>query len=423
MMVLSLGALRLSCNSSSILLTIPHNLTISSLSSKSYKTHSPTLLLNVNSNSLVSQVRKEGGPFLDQQGARFSVFATKKRNKSTSTLLDMSGYDDDDIGDEEDDDEMFVPFANMKKWLQDKPSGFGEGKVYDTSIEDKLLEEMEQSRNAQLANINNLKNNPPNVNSKKEKQVRAPEVISSGVQVRIGNLPKKKNIHRDLKVAFKEFPGIINISPAVSGNKKTRDPVCKGFAFIDFDTEEAAIRFVKIYSRQSLLFGKIEKQITCEITNPRHSSYAHFEQSIEENYMPTSEQTYPSIKEDLDSDSDIITVNSWEDPSGEYNDLEDQIISADWEETGENVEFANMCEPSEDESMRPGSTTNLLSSKRQKKAQKVHKKQSVKRNSAKPPKLNVPGSAKRLKVREKAVLTGVFSKYGGNPSLTSQEER
>ena len=55
--------------------------------------------------------------------------------------------------------------------------------------------------------------------------------------MRVVNLPKKKSIHRDLKVAFDGVSGIINISPAVSGNKKTKDPVCKGFAFVDFKRE------------------------------------------------------------------------------------------------------------------------------------------------------------------------------------------
>lgn len=53
-------------------------------------------------------------------------------------------------------------------------------------------------------------------------------------------LPRKKNVHRDLKLAFSGFPNILNISPAVEGNKKTRDPICKGFAFIDFKSDEAA---------------------------------------------------------------------------------------------------------------------------------------------------------------------------------------
>lgn len=62
--------------------------------------------------------------------------------------------------------------------------------------------------------------------------------------MRLVNLPKKKNILRDLKSALQGIPGIINIAPAVIGNKKTRDPICKGFAFVDFKREEDAVRCV-----------------------------------------------------------------------------------------------------------------------------------------------------------------------------------
>ncbi|KAL3654118.1 hypothetical protein CASFOL_003799 [Castilleja foliolosa] len=41
------------------------------------------------------------------------------------------------------------------------------------------------------------------------------------------NLPKKKNIHKDLRLSFQCVCGILNIVPVVSGNEKTRDPVCK----------------------------------------------------------------------------------------------------------------------------------------------------------------------------------------------------
>lgn len=58
------------------------------------------------------------------------------------------------------------------------------------------------------------------------------------------NLPKKKNVHRDLKLAFQGIPGIVDLVPAVSGNKKTRDPVCKGFAFVYFKCEDDAARCV-----------------------------------------------------------------------------------------------------------------------------------------------------------------------------------
>jgi outer membrane biogenesis lipoprotein LolB len=84
----------------------------------------------------------------------------------------MDGFDDDDeeLGDDEEDleeevmvmdeDGMLLPLEKMKQWLKNKPRGFGEGKVFDTSIEDKLLEEMEQSAQAQVANVNKLKNDP-----------------------------------------------------------------------------------------------------------------------------------------------------------------------------------------------------------------------------------------------------------------------
>ncbi|KAA8523820.1 hypothetical protein F0562_010243 [Nyssa sinensis] len=70
----------------------------------------------------------------------------------------------------------------------------------------------------------------------------ASEGVLSGSRVRLVNLPKKKNIHRDLQLVFKGVPGIINIIPAVSGNKKTKDPICKGLAFVDFKSEDEANR-------------------------------------------------------------------------------------------------------------------------------------------------------------------------------------
>lgn len=76
--------------------------------------------------------------------------------------LDMDGEDED-----EDDEGMMVPFGKMKKWLEKKPRGFGEGKVYDTPIEDQLLDEMQ----AQVENATNLQNDTakPNPQPKNNK--------------------------------------------------------------------------------------------------------------------------------------------------------------------------------------------------------------------------------------------------------------
>lgn len=93
--------------------------------------------------------------------------AVKKRRKGGG-IVETDDFDENDDDDDEDDDgedfseeeDEVLPFEQMKKWLESKPRGFGEGKVYDTSVEDKLLDEMRKSREAQAANVNKLKNNP-----------------------------------------------------------------------------------------------------------------------------------------------------------------------------------------------------------------------------------------------------------------------
>ncbi|KAG6532139.1 hypothetical protein ZIOFF_005977 [Zingiber officinale] len=97
----------------------------------------------------------------------------------------------------------------------------------------------------------------------------AADEAEPGTRVRIWNLPRKKNIHRDLHHAFRGFPGLVSISPAVIGNEKTREPVCRGFAFVCLASKEAANRFVQAYSRKTLCFGKVEKQIACAVINTR----------------------------------------------------------------------------------------------------------------------------------------------------------
>ena len=77
---------------------------------------------------------------------------------------------DEEEGEFDEDQDMIVPMRNMKEWLENKPLGFGEGKVYDTTIEDKLAEEIEQSRIVQLANLNKLKNNPASGSSKNQQK-------------------------------------------------------------------------------------------------------------------------------------------------------------------------------------------------------------------------------------------------------------
>ncbi|OVA11276.1 hypothetical protein BVC80_1583g28 [Macleaya cordata] len=484
MRVLGVETFQPTCNSSSALTTIPLNpitfsLLLPNRTHKFLKTNfssSLSIYTNASSNVQFSQGR-----------TGFSVHATKKRSKDSPS--EMEGFDDDD---DEEEEGMFIPFEGMRRWAQNKPPGFGVGKEYDTSIEDKLVEEIEQSRRAQLANINKLKNNSPKTSSQ-DKQ-KAPEVVPSGIRVRVANLPKKKNIHRDLQLAFKGFPGIINISPAVSGNKKTREPICKGFAFVYLRSEDVANRFVQTYSRQSIAFGKIQKQVTCEMTNPRESSDSElaaegsyisnpafgkiqkqmthemtnpressdstFELAAEGRNISnpafgkiqkqvTHEMTNPgessdstsnlaaegsfisnpelkitSLKENLDTDFDDSSDTSEVTSINESIDLDDQSVSANWEEVEEGIEHLSLLEPNDDGNPRPRlvTKTDSLPSKQPPKSQKVQKKLIIKGKKEKVPKSNVPGSAKRLKIKEKAVLAGVLSRYGAEASLASRKE-
>lgn len=212
-------------------------------------------------------------PFTDSSGAyaRYQrsttyMVVTAKKKEALAVTFD-SDYDDDE----------YVPFAEMKRWKTNKPLGFGDSKTYDTSLEDRLLAEIEQSQKKQIVNVNKMKNRTvnnvekvkqesPKVQLKEQKQQN--ELVPTGVNVRIGNLPKKKNIVRDLQAAFKGCPGLLHINPVVSGNKKTRDPVCKGLAFLVFESEDSANRFAMKYNGQNIIFGKIERNITCSLSSP-----------------------------------------------------------------------------------------------------------------------------------------------------------
>ncbi|PIA62188.1 hypothetical protein AQUCO_00200293v1 [Aquilegia coerulea] len=420
------------------------------------------------------------------------VSALKKQKKGSNSLIEMDDFDDFDDDDEEDEDEEgeFIPLANMKEWLEKKPRGFGEGKEYDTSLEEKLLEELEQSRKAQIVNINNLKKNPSLGTSKKEKEVtKAPETVPTGIRVRVGNLPKKKNIRRDLQLVFKGFPAIINISPANSGNKKTRDPICKGFAFVDFGSMEAANRFVQTYSKKSITFGKIQKEITCEITtnpatNVNHNYTSTFGQrlprissedsdvadfsleatktkppaesglqqqkfiskdseTIEEdiahinlsetddfqNNLPTAADItdYPPLENSVvpHSDVDDFSMESVKiRPPDESGVQQQHFIPESSEEIEEGLARINLSETDNFQNRSPknANTSGSLPPKKQQKKQPLKKKQTVKGKSDKSPKLSIPGSAKRLRVKEKAVLSDVFSKYGSKASLALTKE-
>ncbi|AES96285.1 uncharacterized protein [Medicago truncatula] len=370
---------------------------------------------------------------LTVHGGGFIPAAAKKEVRGSTSIVDEIEEEFDEEGEyeeeegEEDEEvdveeEEIVGYDEMKEWWEKKPKGFGEGKVYDTSVEDKLFEEMQKSKQAQALNLKKLKTNPIKNNvTKKIDEI----VVPVRSRVRLVNLPKKRKIDRDLKSAFQGIPGITNIVPAVIGNKKTRDPVCKGFAFVDFKHEDDAIRFVELYTGQTITFGKIQKPIKCELVNAQSSSPPGLNQNIN-----TALPLLPSFEEDSNEDSNIddSAFNTWDET--EVDDS-DELQESD----GESQEFATVLTVDSDDSvqMTNGSEIESLLSKQVDRKPSADKKSAVNVKQENAPKkksnqkentkkvLDVPGSAKRLKIKEKAVLSDVFSKYGSKAALASKE--
>ncbi|XP_010512098.1 PREDICTED: ESF1 homolog [Camelina sativa] len=450
---------------------------------------------------------------------------------------DWDEFDEEDDGDKDEDEDEgeFLPMDKMKKWLERKPRGFGSGKKYETSIEDKLLDEIEQSWKAQASNLNKLKNDPLKSHQLKRDDTLIKgtgEETQVGFRVRVTNLPKKKNVHRDLKVAFKEVSGVLSITPAVSGNKKTKDPVCKGFAHLDFKTETDANRFVKEFNGQSLAFGKVIKQIKCQVvefsSDESVSKEVYFDNGFKVQKLPYSgleevsvadvvveeeEAFVDSLEESDDSDEEVYELEVEEDKpnriSGsvespvelrrdlktelksqkqvvkreirEHEVLETPLVSfqankskeavAETRLDDEQYEEAVVETHSDDEFERDDEEDSLeenleplnssMSSSEEirvdrirmleqkllgkeklfgggtgfdkseakpardegkKKEKKKKKKILVKGQAKKGAKIEIPGSSKRLKVKEKALLTGVLVKYAAKVASTSNDE-
>ncbi|KAG7586521.1 RNA-binding domain superfamily [Arabidopsis thaliana x Arabidopsis arenosa] len=291
--------------------------------------------------SISHRIRQSFRAVLEKRSNGFCSFAVKKRN---SELMDNDGeedddddddddedwgeFDEEDEGEEEDEDEgELLPMDKMKKWLEKKPRGFGLGKKYETSIEDKLLDEIQQSWKAQAANLNKLKNDPLKSQQLKrdDNLIKGTGETEIGFRVRVTNLPKKKNVHRDLKVAFKEVSGVLCITPAVSGNKKTKDPVCKGFAHVDFKSEIDANRFVKQFTGQSLAFGKVIKQIKCQVVEFTSDESVSKEVYLD-NGFKVQKLTYSGLEGD--SYADVVEEEAFL-SSGEESDVSDEEVEDD----------------------------------------------------------------------------------------------
>ncbi|CAN8235823.1 unnamed protein product [Cochlearia groenlandica] len=513
------------------------------LQSSSSSSSSSICLTSSTHISIPHRIRQRFRSVFVKRNDGFRPLAIKTRRNGDSSLIDSKNIineeeDDDDEDwddlvaeaeveeDEEDEDEEdedegeFLPMEKMKKWLEKKPRGFGIGKRYETSLEDKLLDEIEQSWKAQAANLNKLKNDPlkPQQLKGNEDNNKGSGESYIGFRVRVTNLPKKKNVHRDLKVAFKEVSGVLNIAPGVSGNKKTKDPVCKGFALVDFKTETDANRFVNQFNGQSLAFGKVVKQMKCQLVGSSSGQAATEElrsDTVFEELPFTGLEVVSSddvvvvvVDEDApfeswqesndDSDSEVDETEVEEDEGNpvsgsvespielrpaavkvadirrsqkpaakvavkreirEREELEIPLVSfqeskseeavvetsldnddddddeLDIDVNEEELEPINSAmSPSEEERIdrirklelkllgreseaKPGTKVDAKEEKKKKKKKTLAKGQGKKTSA-----IEIPGSSKRLKVKEKALLTGVLVKYAAKAASTSKAQ-
>ncbi|XP_065009551.1 uncharacterized protein LOC135639615 isoform X1 [Musa acuminata AAA Group] len=390
----------------------------------------PSISLPVLSlNPLLFGSRVTAAPPLSSQRRRghwLPLSASRQRRGRQSGAEDeddasVEGAEEEE--EEEDGDEAAMPFQEMRQWLRNKPAGFGEGRTYDTRLEDELWEEMERSRKVLLASANKLKNEPAKsdgtAKAKQEPLPKAADEVPCGFRVRVRNLPRKKNIHRDLQRAFQGFPDLVSISPAVIGNQKTREPICKGFAFVDFASEDAASRFVQVYSRRSVCFGKVEKQIACDVISP-HGTSNSSEQCDDDALgftQPNSREAGDMITSDVQERAfDDVAVGTKvidESEAATSPKRKKESLLTHFEEREHlNIPVTDNVDNESKTMIKNSGLNNSVPPMQKQQKRTSSKKKAVKTYLVKASKPSLPGSVARLKIKEKTILTGVFSKYG-----------
>ncbi|XP_024376261.1 uncharacterized protein [Physcomitrium patens] len=210
--------------------------------------------------SACSPISSLSGPshslWISSERSRVVVKAAKGRREKMDFFLDDVGESEDTIPDD---------VVDMEEWMRNRPAGFGIGKVYDLSLEEKLLAEVEADRKAREAAKARKGLGQASQPKKKQKASKVTEA-PAGVEVWVGNLPRKRKVDRDLRAAFRNAPGLLHIRPVVEPeNEKTRDPMCRGFAFFTFATEDDAYDFASMYDGVKVKFGRVEKKVACEV--------------------------------------------------------------------------------------------------------------------------------------------------------------
>jgi hypothetical protein len=123
-----------------------------------------------------------------------------------------------------------------------------------------------------------------------------------------------------------------------------------------------------MFSRQSIMFGKIQKQIKCEIMDSQSPNPAH----VQSTDIPftVSHLAVLDLERDRNRDSnmDDSSLNSWEENNSDESDvLDTELIRADVEDISENLESISVLKVMGDDSMeaKADSLTHSFSPKKE----------------------------------------------------------
>ncbi|XP_024537321.1 glutamic acid-rich protein [Selaginella moellendorffii] len=264
----------------------------------------------------------------------------KKKKKVEKASSQEPEHDDSEEGD-------FTDIVDMAEWMKNKPPGFGIGKEYDTALEEEILEEMdkgsagagEKKKKSSEKPGDQTSANPMGRISLKDGKVvegsgnkstrtRKPEPQVEGIKVKVTHLPRKKNISKDLRLAYKGVPGLLQIRPNELANNKTREPVCKGSAILTFAKESNALRFMEKFKIRKLLFGKLEKLPTYELHIPKNEKKKTASDTTVEIGDDEAETGMVSIAAPVEDESSLLSMHDASEDRSSNDEVQESVADA-----------------------------------------------------------------------------------------------
>lgn len=171
-----------------------------------------------------------------------------------------------------------------------------------------------------------------------------------------------------------------------------------------------------MYSNQNIQFGKIQKQITCEMRNSQRSSESAAERSAVSASVSAAQLNVADMREETDADSDVdsLTWDSEEEMFSEWSamgthdgtetlaeiiyNMDDEPMFSDTEIIEVGTEDFSISEPHKKDEGRPsneGKSAKADSTSLKQPKKRVAQKPQHKAKSGKDLRINVLGAAKR----------------------------